>query len=252
MVPMWMFPVAIACGNTFVLKPSERDPTLSLRMAELLQGSGTARRRVQRRARRQGSGRRAARASGHRRRCRSSARRRSRNTSTKPARGTASACRRWAAPRTTRWCCPTRTSTFATEAIIGAGYGSAGERCMAISAVVAVGDVGDALVEQLAARARTRDASARATRRTSRWGRSITCAARDRIAGLHRPGRRRRRAAGRRRPRGRRSPGIDGRLLRRPDAVRPRHADDGDLPRGDLRAGAVRAARRFARPTRSR
>ena len=33
MVPMWMFPVAIACGNTFVLKPSERDPTFALRMA---------------------------------------------------------------------------------------------------------------------------------------------------------------------------------------------------------------------------
>ena len=33
MVPMWMFPIAIACGNTFVLKPSERDPTLSLRLA---------------------------------------------------------------------------------------------------------------------------------------------------------------------------------------------------------------------------
>ena len=40
MVPMWMFPIAIACGNTFVLKPSERDPTLSLRMAELLQEAG--------------------------------------------------------------------------------------------------------------------------------------------------------------------------------------------------------------------
>ncbi|MED5408360.1 MAG: aldehyde dehydrogenase family protein, partial [Pseudomonadota bacterium] len=36
MVPMWMFPVAIACGNTFVLKPSERDPSCSLRMAELM------------------------------------------------------------------------------------------------------------------------------------------------------------------------------------------------------------------------
>ena len=42
---------------------------------------------------------------------------------------------------------------FATEAIIGAGYGSAGERCMAISAVVAVGDAADPLVERLAARA---------------------------------------------------------------------------------------------------
>ena len=33
MVPMWMFPVAIACGNTFVLKPSERDPSASIRLA---------------------------------------------------------------------------------------------------------------------------------------------------------------------------------------------------------------------------
>ena len=40
MVPMWMFPIAIACGNTFVLKPSERDPTLSLRLGELLQEAG--------------------------------------------------------------------------------------------------------------------------------------------------------------------------------------------------------------------
>ena len=40
MVPMWMFPVAIACGNTFVLKPSERDPSCSLRMAELLSEAG--------------------------------------------------------------------------------------------------------------------------------------------------------------------------------------------------------------------
>ena len=35
MVPMWMFPVAIACGNTFVLKPSERDPSCGIRLAEL-------------------------------------------------------------------------------------------------------------------------------------------------------------------------------------------------------------------------
>src|SRR5437764_9791278 len=40
MVPMWMFPLSIACGNTFVLKPSERDPTLSLRLAELLREAG--------------------------------------------------------------------------------------------------------------------------------------------------------------------------------------------------------------------
>ncbi len=40
MVPMWMFPVAIACGNTFVLKPSERDPSAAVRIAELWQQAG--------------------------------------------------------------------------------------------------------------------------------------------------------------------------------------------------------------------
>ena len=40
MVPMWMHPIAIACGNTFVLKPSERDPSPSLLMAELLKQAG--------------------------------------------------------------------------------------------------------------------------------------------------------------------------------------------------------------------
>jgi len=40
MVPMWMFPVAIACGNCFVLKPSERDPGLSLELARLLKQAG--------------------------------------------------------------------------------------------------------------------------------------------------------------------------------------------------------------------
>ncbi|NIO42618.1 MAG: aldehyde dehydrogenase family protein, partial [Burkholderiales bacterium] len=36
MVPMWMFPISIACGNTFVLKPSERDPSASIYVANLL------------------------------------------------------------------------------------------------------------------------------------------------------------------------------------------------------------------------
>ena len=43
MVPMWMFPVAIACGNTFVLKPSEKDPSLALEMADLLARAGLPR-----------------------------------------------------------------------------------------------------------------------------------------------------------------------------------------------------------------
>ncbi len=40
MVPLWMFPLALACGNTFVLKPSERDPSAAIRLAELLKDSG--------------------------------------------------------------------------------------------------------------------------------------------------------------------------------------------------------------------
>ncbi|MBB3331578.1 malonate-semialdehyde dehydrogenase (acetylating)/methylmalonate-semialdehyde dehydrogenase [Halomonas campaniensis] len=40
MVPMWMFPIALACGNTFVMKPSEKDPSTPMRLAELLQEAG--------------------------------------------------------------------------------------------------------------------------------------------------------------------------------------------------------------------
>ena len=40
MVPMWMFPIALACGNTFVLKPSERDPSASILLAEMLKDAG--------------------------------------------------------------------------------------------------------------------------------------------------------------------------------------------------------------------
>ena len=40
MVPMWMFPIAIACGNTFILKPSERDPSASILIAEMLKEAG--------------------------------------------------------------------------------------------------------------------------------------------------------------------------------------------------------------------
>ncbi len=40
MVPLWMFPIAIACGNTFVLKPSEKDPSCPMRLAQLLTEAG--------------------------------------------------------------------------------------------------------------------------------------------------------------------------------------------------------------------
>src|SRR5204863_7229195 len=72
---------------------------------------------------------------------------------------------------------------FATEAIIGAGYGSAGERCMAISAIVAVGDVADPLITKLAERAR-RVSVGPGDAADAEMGPVITCAARDRIVGL--------------------------------------------------------------------
>ena len=40
MVPMWMFPIAIACGNTFILKPSEKDPSCSIKLAQLFKQAG--------------------------------------------------------------------------------------------------------------------------------------------------------------------------------------------------------------------
>src|SRR5436305_13490797 len=40
MVPMWMFPIALACGNCFILKPSERDPRASILLAEMLNEAG--------------------------------------------------------------------------------------------------------------------------------------------------------------------------------------------------------------------
>ena len=43
MVPMWMFPLAIACGNTFILKPSEKDPSCSIKLAQLFKEAGLTR-----------------------------------------------------------------------------------------------------------------------------------------------------------------------------------------------------------------
>ena len=68
MVPMWMYPIAIACGNTFILKPSEKDPSASSFCAQLFADAGLPRRRLQRRARRQGRGGRDPQPPRHRRR----------------------------------------------------------------------------------------------------------------------------------------------------------------------------------------
>jgi malonate-semialdehyde dehydrogenase (acetylating) / methylmalonate-semialdehyde dehydrogenase len=152
MVPMWMFPVAIAAGNCFVLKPSPIDPSASLFMADLLKKGRPARRRVQCGARRQRSGGRAAGApdvqaisfvgstpianyiyetgAHHGKRVQ--------------ALGGA---------KNHMVVMPDADLEQTVDALIGAGYGSAGERCMAISVAVLVGDVADKLLPALAARA---------------------------------------------------------------------------------------------------
>ena len=146
MVPMWMFPVAIACGNTFVLKPSEKDPSVPLRLAELLQeaglpdgvfnvvngdrdavdtlltdprvaavsfvGSTPVAEYIYRTA----------------------------STHGKRVQALGGAKNHMVVM-------PDADTRNAASALVGAAYGSAGERCMAISVAVAVGDAGDRLIE---------------------------------------------------------------------------------------------------------
>ncbi|WP_028311695.1 CoA-acylating methylmalonate-semialdehyde dehydrogenase [Derxia gummosa] len=153
MVPCWMFPVAIACGNSFVLKPSERDPSASVFMAGLLREAGLpdgvfnvvqgdkgavdaliehpdvaalsfvgstpiAQSIYERGAR---FGKRVQALGG---------------------------------AKNHMVVMPDADLDQAVDALIGAAYGSAGERCMAISVAVLVGDVADRIVPRLAERAR--------------------------------------------------------------------------------------------------
>jgi malonate-semialdehyde dehydrogenase (acetylating)/methylmalonate-semialdehyde dehydrogenase len=181
MVPMWMHPVAIATGNTFVLKPSERDPSASNFLARLYAeaglpegvfnvvhgdkvavdaildhpdiaavsfvGSTPIAKYVHHRA--------------------------SENGKRVQALGGA---------KNHAVVLPDADIEFAANHITAAGYGSAGQRCMAISAVVAVGEAGDALVAKLKDKAEEvrvgpgRDAA-------SDMGPVITPQARDRITG---------------------------------------------------------------------
>jgi malonate-semialdehyde dehydrogenase (acetylating)/methylmalonate-semialdehyde dehydrogenase len=152
MVPMWMFPVALACGNSFILKPSERDPSLAVELALLLKaaglpdgvfnvvhgdkvavdallddprieavsfvGSTPVAEYVHRRG--TGAGKRVQALGG---------------------------------AKNHMIVMPDADLDQAVDALMGAAFGSAGERCMAISVAVPVGDeVADALVERLAPR----------------------------------------------------------------------------------------------------
>ncbi len=148
MVPMWMFANAIACGNTFILKPSEKDPSASVYMAELLKeaglpegvfnvvhgdkavvdailsdpdvaaisfvGSTPVARYIYEHAT----------AAGKR-------------------------CQALGGAKNHMVVLPDADIGMAADAAVSAAYGSAGERCMAISVVAAVGDAADPLVEAI-------------------------------------------------------------------------------------------------------
>jgi malonate-semialdehyde dehydrogenase (acetylating)/methylmalonate-semialdehyde dehydrogenase len=151
MVPLWMSPTAIACGNSFILKPSEKDPSASLFLAELWQRAGLPagvfsvvqgdRLAVDAILTHPGIG--AVSFVG----------------STPVARhiyetGTRHGKRVQAlgGAKNHLVVLPDADLDLAADAAVSAAYGSAGERCMAISVVVAVGAVGDPLVEAIASR----------------------------------------------------------------------------------------------------
>jgi malonate-semialdehyde dehydrogenase (acetylating)/methylmalonate-semialdehyde dehydrogenase len=182
MVPLWMFPVAIACGNAFVLKPSEKVPSTALRLARIFQeaglpdgvlnvvpgdaeavdailshpgvsavsfvGSTPVARHVYETAARHGK----------------------RVQALGGAKNHAVVL-------------PDADLEFAADALIGAGYGSAGERCMAISAVVAVGEAGDPLVARLAEKAAALPVGP-GDRPGVEMGPLVTAAHRERVRGL--------------------------------------------------------------------
>jgi malonate-semialdehyde dehydrogenase (acetylating) / methylmalonate-semialdehyde dehydrogenase len=154
MVPMWMFPVAIACGNTFVLKPSERDPSAGVRIAELLLEAGAPagvlnvlhgdKSAVEMLLAHPGVS--AISFVGSTPIARSIYATAAANGKRVQALGGA---------KNHAVVLPDADLDQTVEALTGAAYGSAGERCMAVSVAVAVGEIGDALVERLAQRARS-------------------------------------------------------------------------------------------------
>ncbi len=151
MVPLWMIPNALACGNTFVLKPSEKDPSASLLIADLLRRAGLPDGvfnvvhgdAVAVNALLDHPDVEAVSFVG----------------STPIAqhvyeRGTAAGKRVQAlgGAKNHMVVLPDADIDMAADAAVSAAYGSAGERCMAISVVVAVGDAGDRLVDAVSAR----------------------------------------------------------------------------------------------------
>ena len=180
MVPMWMFPLAIACGNTFVLKPSEKDPSASLLLARLwaeaglpdgvfnvVQGDKEAVDALL---------------------THPDVRAASFVGSTLIARyvyetGTRAGKRVQAlgGAKNHMVVLPDADLDLAADAAVSAGFGSAGERCMAVSVLVAVGAIGDELVGKIKERvARLRVGPGDDER--SEMGPLVTAVHRDKVA----------------------------------------------------------------------
>ncbi len=154
MVPMWMYPVALACGNAFILKPSERDPSPSLFMAELLKQAGlpdgvfnvVQGDKLAVDALLEHPDVKAVSFVGSTPIAQYIYETGARHGKRVQALGGA---------KNHMVVMPDAELEQAVDALIGSAYGSAGERCMAISVAVLVGDIGDKIIPRLAARAKT-------------------------------------------------------------------------------------------------
>jgi malonate-semialdehyde dehydrogenase (acetylating)/methylmalonate-semialdehyde dehydrogenase len=181
MVPMWMFPMALACGNCFILKPSEKVPSAANLMAELLHEAGLPPGVF---SVLHGDKEAVDALLAH-----DDVASISFVGSTPVAKhvyetGCAAGKRVQAlgGAKNHMIVLPDADLDAAADAVIGAAYGSAGERCMAVSALVAVDPVGDALVEKIRERAAA-IRTAPGIDESAEMGPLITLSHRDRVAG---------------------------------------------------------------------
>ena len=154
MVPMWMYPISIACGNTFILKPSEKDPSCGLKLAELFSEAGLP----------DGvfnvlnGDKEIVNALINSKKISSI----SFVGSTPVAKyiyeqsaKTGKRVQALGGAKNHLVVMPDANINQAVDGIMGAAFGSAGERCMAVSVAVAVGDIAEELVEKISSNAQT-------------------------------------------------------------------------------------------------
>ncbi|MEO8158537.1 MAG: CoA-acylating methylmalonate-semialdehyde dehydrogenase [Betaproteobacteria bacterium] len=181
MVPLWMFPVALACGNGFILKPSEKDPSPAVMMAELLKEAGLPdgvfnvvhgdKEAVDAILAHPGIS--AVSFVGSTPIARYIYETSARHGKRVQALGGA---------KNHMVVLPDADVEYASDQVIGAAYGAAGERCMAVSVVVAVGDVADTLVQSIRDKAHKVRVGPGMQDGVD-MGPLVTCAHRDKVAG---------------------------------------------------------------------